>query len=89
MIPDLPDGHYPFFEERFPLGDLQMVEVPSDMQTLFEASAAENGISIIRNAIVELRCTLPDGEAVFAVWWPSDSPHMHFLAPKSKIRGRA
>jgi hypothetical protein len=70
-LPQLPDGHYPFIDERLPLSELVMIEAPSDLEALFKSQAAANGIDIIRDEAVELRCQseqYPD--ATFVVYWP-------------------
>jgi hypothetical protein len=88
--PILPSDDYPFAEARHPLTDLQMAEVPADLQAIFEASARESGIEIMRDQVVELRCRMPEmDDAVFAVWWPTGEERMHMLVPKQKVVGRA
>ncbi len=54
--PQLPDGLYPFIDQRLPLSGLAMVEAPPQLEALFKAQAAANGIEIIRDEPVELRC---------------------------------
>jgi hypothetical protein len=49
MIPRLPDGYYPFIDERLPLSELVMIEAPSDLEALFKSQAAANGNDIIRD----------------------------------------
>jgi hypothetical protein len=56
MIPSLPDGCYPFIGERIPLSDMTMVEAPPQLKALFKTQAEKNGIEIIRDEPVELRC---------------------------------
>jgi hypothetical protein len=56
MTPRLSDGLYPFIHERLPLSELLMVEAPSDLEALFKSQAAANGIEIVRDEPVELRC---------------------------------
>lgn len=45
---DLPEGLYPFIDQRFPLSELAMIEVPHDLEQLLRSQATANGISIIR-----------------------------------------
>jgi len=37
----LPDGRYPFIDERLPLSDMTMVEAPPQLETLFCVSACK------------------------------------------------
>ena len=46
MARALPDGLYPFINERLPLSELVMVEAPSNLEALFKSQAAANGIDI-------------------------------------------
>ena len=90
MLPQLPDGLYPFIDERLPLSDLVMVEAPSDLEALIKSQAATNGIDIIRDEAVELRCqseAYPD--ATFLVFWPRGTDRIHMLVPKKFAQGRA
>ena len=87
MIP-LPDGQYPFIDERLPLAEMAMVEAPVDLEALFKREAARNGIEILRDQPVELRCRsdrFPD--ALFLIWWPTGSDRIHMLVP-IKFAGR-
>ena len=86
----LPDGRYPFIDEQLPLSELVMVEAPSDLEALFKSQAAANGIDIIRDEPVELRChseAYPD--ATFLVFWPRGTDRIHMLVPKKFAQGRA
>ena len=58
--PRLPDGLYPFIDQRLPLSGLAMIEAPPQLQALFRAQAAANEIEIIRDEPVELRCQSED-----------------------------
>jgi len=89
-IKKLPDGLYPFVDERLPLAELAMVEAPADLEALFKAQAAANGVDIIRDEPVELRCQseqYPD--ATFLVYWPHGTHRIHMLVPKRLAKGRA
>ena len=55
-MPELPDGNYPFIDERLPLSELVMVEAPADLETLFKSQVLANGVEIVRDEPVELRC---------------------------------
>ncbi|MGA9848477.1 MAG: hypothetical protein WBQ45_12665, partial [Roseiarcus sp.] len=48
IIPSLPDGRYPFIDER--------LEAPPQLEVLFKGAAAKNGVEIIRDEPAELRC---------------------------------
>lgn len=87
---ELPDGQYPFIDERFPLSELAMIEAPKSLERLLHSQAAANGVTIARGVPVELRCRsehFPD--ATFLVYWPLESEHLHVLAPKKFAIGRA
>jgi hypothetical protein len=89
-MPKLPDGLYPFIDERLPLTELTMVEAPTDLEALFKSQAAANGVEIVRDEPVELRCQseqYPD--ATFLVYWPLGTHHIHMLVPKKFAQGRA
>jgi hypothetical protein len=88
--PQLPDGRYPFIDERLPLYDLVMVEAPSDLEALFKSQAIANGIEIIRDEPVELRCHSAEyPDATFLVFWPRGTDRIHMLVPKRLAEGRA
>lgn len=87
---DLPEGLYPFIDQRFPLSELAMIEVPHDLEQLLRSQATANGISIIRGVPVELRCRseqFPD--ATFLVYWPHEEDRLHMLALKKFAKGQA
>lgn len=89
-LPQLPDGHYPFIDERLPLSELVMVEAPRDLEDLLKSQAAANGIDIVRDEPVEIRCqseAYPD--ATFLVFWPRGTDRIHMLVPKRFVAGRA
>ena len=68
MTVNLPDGEYPFIDQRLPLSELSMIEVPPDLEGLLKDQAAKNGVAIIRNEPVELRCqTTEFGHACFLI----------------------
>jgi hypothetical protein len=90
MIPCLPDGLYPFIDERIPLAELAMVEAPLDLEAFFKTQAAANGLEIIRGEPVELRCQYGEyPNATFLVYWPYGSNRIHMLVPKKFAVGRA
>ena len=77
---ELPDGLYPFIDERFPLSELVMVEAPVELKSLFKAQAAANGTEIIRDHAVELRCRSDEyADATFLIYWPLGQPRIHVL----------
>jgi len=89
MIP-IDDGEYLFIDERLPLSEMAMVEAPADLEALIKDQAARNGISLLRDQPVELRCRsehFPD--ATFLIWWPTGSDRIHMLMPKRFAVGRA
>jgi hypothetical protein len=89
MITNLPDGEYPFIDQRLPLSELSMIEVPPDLEGLLKDQATKNGVSIVRNEPVELRCQTKEfGDACFLIYWP-DGQRMHMLAPRGFQTGRA
>ena len=88
--PQLPDGLYPFIDERLPLGDLVMAEAPPQLEALFKSQAAQTGIEIIRNEPVELRCRSEEyPAATFLIYWPHGVERIHMLVPKRFAQGRA
>jgi hypothetical protein len=89
MIPLLPEGLYPFIDQRIPLAELAMVEAPQDLEALFKAQSAANGVELIRDEPVELRCQseqYPD--ATFLIYWPRGDERIHMLVPKKFAVGR-
>ena len=90
MTIQLPDGLYPFINERLPLSELAMVEAPADLEQLLRIQAAKNGIAIARGVPVELRCQSDEyQDATFLVYWPQEEDRLHMLAPKAFVAGRA
>jgi len=88
--PQLPDGLYPFIDRRLPLAELTMVEAPRELETLFKSQAAANGIEIIRDEPVELRCNSKEyPAATFLIYWPLGYDRIHMLVPKDVAKGRA
>jgi hypothetical protein len=86
----LADGDYPFIDERLPLSQMTMVEAPPDLEALFKAQAEKNGIELLRDQPVELRCQSENyPEATFLIWWPANSDRIHLLVPKKFAAGRA
>lgn len=86
----LPDGMYPFADQRLPLSELAMTEAPQELEELLRSAAEASGVVLVRDAPVEVRCTsaaYPD--AVFLVFWPSGAERLNILAPKASVRGRA
>jgi hypothetical protein len=83
MSAELPDGDYPFIDQRIPLADMAMIEVPAEMESLLRASADKQGLAIVRGSPVELTCEMPgQGQATFLIYWPYEQDRMHMLAPK-------
>lgn len=86
----LPDGDYPFIDERLPLSELVMVEAPRDLQALLIQQAEASGIEVVRDEPVELRCSSQEyPDATFLIYWPRGSEEMHMLVPKRLATGRA
>lgn len=80
---DLPDGFYPFIDQRLPLADLAMIEVPPALQQLLRTQAREKGVEILRGTPVKLRCQSADfPDATFLIYWPHEEDRLHMLAPK-------
>ena len=87
---ELPDGLYPFINEHLPLVELTMVEAPRDLEALLKSQAASNGVEIIRDEPVELRCRSKEyPDATFLVYWPHGTDRLHMLVPKKFAIGRA
>lgn len=90
MTSKLASGDYPFIDRAVPLSDMVMVEAPRELEDLFRAQAAANGIEIIRDAAVELTCQTPDGvNPTFLIYWPAGQDRIHMLVPKRHAEGRA
>lgn len=86
--PILPDGHYPFVDQRYPLAELAMIEVPEALRSLLVAQA-EKSDGITRGEPVEVRCVTEGfGEATFLIWWPHGHP-IDMLAPAHFRKGNA
>lgn len=86
----LPDGLYPFIDQHFPLSELAMIKAPTELETLFREQSARQGIELVRDVPVELRCrTDAFGDAVFLIWWPYGEDHIHMLAPARFRQGSA
>ena len=90
MNTGLPDGLYPFADRMLPLSRLAMSEAPPALETLLRKAAAEYGVEIYRDRLIELTCTSEEfPDARFMVFWPSGNERLHILAPIENIRGRA
>jgi hypothetical protein len=88
--PHLPDGLYPFIDRRLPLSELIMVEAPPELEALFKSQAAANGIEILRDCPVELKCASEEyPDAIFLVYWPHGHDRIHMLVPRKFAEGRA
>lgn len=88
--PLLPEGLYPFIDEWLPLSEMVMVEAPANLEALFKSQAAANGLDIVRDQPVELRCSSEDyPDATFLVYWPQGSDRIHMLVPTRFAQGRA
>jgi hypothetical protein len=88
--PQLPDGLYPFIDQRLPLAELTMVEAPPQLEALFKSQAAKHGIEIIRDEPVELHCQSEEySDATFLIYWPLGYDRIHMLVPKHFAKGRA
>jgi hypothetical protein len=86
----LPDGQYPFIDERLPLSQMAMVEAPARLEALFKEQAVRNGIEIGRDQPLELICRSEEfPDATFLIWWPTGSDRIHMLVPKKFSVGRA
>lgn len=79
----LPDGSYPFIEERLPLSELMMVEASRSLETLLRAQAEISGIEIVRGAPVELTVKSTEyPDATFLVFLPVEDDRLRMLVPK-------
>jgi hypothetical protein len=85
---NLPNGNYPFIDQLYPLSDMIMVEAPGELEKLFKAQASENGVEIIRDRPVELRCKSEEyPDATFLIFWPTHSERIHMLVPRGFAQG--
>ena len=67
-----------------------MVEAPPALEALFKSQAAANGIEIVRDEPVELRCRSEEyPDATFLIYWPYGTDRIHMLAPKEFASGQA
>lgn len=90
MIPKLPDGSYPFIDERLPLSEMTMVEAPPELERLFKSQAALNGVEILRDATIELHCRSEEyPDATFLIYWPHGSDRILMLVPTKFAVGRS
>lgn len=90
MNDQLPDGDYPFADVRLPLSEMGMMEAPPELEALLRSAAEKDGVEIVRDQTVELRCTsesFPD--ATFVVFWPSGNERLNILAPKGAVVGKS
>lgn len=86
----LPDGSYPFIDERLPLSELTMVEALPSLETLLRAQAEINGVEIIRGAPVELTIKSQEyPDATFLIFLPLEEDRLHMLVPKRFVIGAA
>ena len=87
---ELAEGLYPFIDKRLPLSEMMMVEAPARLEALFKEQATKNGIEIIRDEPVEIRCRSDDyADATFLIYWPTGMDKIHILAPKKFATGWA
>ena len=67
-----------------------MVEAPPQLEALFKSQAAKNGVEIIRDEPVELRCQSEEyPDATFLIYWPKGTERVHMLVPSKYAVGRA
>lgn len=84
MTVQLPDGMYPFIDDRLPLSEMAMIEAPPDLEQLLRDQATKNGVELIRGQPVELRCQSAEySDATFLVWLAEEDNRMHMLAQKA------
>jgi len=80
----LPEGLYPFIDQRLPLGQLVMIEGPAALEQLLRSQAAANETEMIRSTPVEIRCQSAEyPDATFLVCWPLKDDRLHMLAGRS------
>ena len=90
VVAKLADGFYPFIDQRLPLSEMTMVEAPAELELLFKSQAASNGIEILRDTPVELRCRSDEyPDATFLVYWPLGIDRIHMLVPTKFAVGKA
>lgn len=87
--PILPDGLYPYNDRLLPLAELGFTESPPELEALLRQQAAANGVELVRDLPVELKCTFRgEIEATFVIWWPHGEDRIHLLMPLEYVRGR-
>lgn len=90
MVARLPDGMYPFIDQRLPLSEMTMVEAPSQLEALFKSQAAKNGVDIIRDEPIEICCQSEEyPDATFLIYWPAGTERIHMLVPAKFAVGLA
>jgi hypothetical protein len=90
MVARLPDGMYPFIDQRLPLSEMTMVEALPQLEALFKSQAAKSGVEIVRDEPVELRCQSEEyPDATFLIYWPTGTERIHMLVPKGFAKGTA
>lgn len=90
MVASLPYGNYPFVDEVFPLSEMTMVEAPRQLEALFKGQASKNGVELIRDQPVQLRCQSEEyPDATFLIYWPTGTERIHMLVPSKFAAGRA
>ncbi|WP_419252440.1 hypothetical protein ACN2C6_13540 [Caulobacter sp. ErkDOM-YI] len=90
MADELTEVDYPFGNIRLPMSQMAMTEAPAELEALLRDAAGRNGIEILRDQTVELRCTSPQfPDATFVVFWPSGNERLNVLAPKGSRVGNA
>jgi len=90
VIIDLPDGDYPFFDERYALKEMVWTDAPAELESLFTTQAKANGIDLVAGVPVELNCRMPDfRDGSFLIYIPLGSGLMQLLVPRKRLKGFA
>lgn len=80
----LPDGLYPFLDQRIPLSDLTFVEVSTELDLIFREQAARSNIEFVRDTPIELSCQLDNlPDPVYLLFWPTGFQKIHVLVPSN------
>ncbi len=86
----LPDGVYPFMDQRLPLAQLTMVEVSPDLESIFRSQAASRNVELVRDKPIELHCVLDNlPDPVYLLYWPTGFEKIHILMPKNLVSAKS
>jgi hypothetical protein len=65
---DIPDGKYPFADQRFAFAELTLTQPPQDLADLIEAELARTGVEVPTDELLEIHLKSEDfATASFAI----------------------